>query len=151
MPTEKHQFIVAYLFRILYDFARRHALGTVLPAALRIRLWPGKYREPDIVFMLAENSHLRPNEFWDGADLVMEVVSGSAKNRERDLVTKPREYAAAGIPEYWIIDPQNESITLLSLQDEHYRTVGLFMRGETVASVLLPGFTVAVNAVLDSQ
>ncbi len=43
-----------------------------------------------------------------GADLVVEVVSKN--DPKRDLETKLREYAAAGIPEYWIVDPMEHSI-----------------------------------------
>ena len=54
--------------------------------------------------MSAENSSRRGNKFRSGADLVMEVVSDDAESRERDLQQKREEYAAADIPEYWIVD-----------------------------------------------
>lgn len=47
--------------------------------------------------------------------LVMEVVSGGPQDRKRDLVIKRAEYAAAGIPEYWIVDPESRRITVLTL------------------------------------
>ena len=73
------------------------------------------------MFMLAENSARKGGEYWDGADLVMEVVSGDPESRERDHARKRLDYAQAGIPEYWIVDPQEKQITVLSLHRGEYR------------------------------
>src|SRR3954454_25249648 len=51
MPTTSHQLIVAALYRALLAFVTAQELGTVLFAPLRVRLWPGKFREPDLVFL----------------------------------------------------------------------------------------------------
>ncbi|MBI3463073.1 MAG: Uma2 family endonuclease, partial [Planctomycetes bacterium] len=79
--------------------------------------------------------------------LVMEVVSEGAESRKRDLETKRREYAAAGIPEYWIVDPEEQKVTVLTLDGGTYRVHGEFRPGETATSVLLRGFAVAVRDV----
>jgi len=85
------------------------------------------------------------NRYWTGADLVMEVVSPDAP--ERDLVEKRREYAEAGIPEYWIVDPRDRSVTVLTLVDHAYREHGRFVPGQEATSALLPDFTVATAAI----
>ena len=146
LPTMSHQLLCAYLYGLLLTFASRHDLGTVLFAPLRVRLRPGKYREPDIVFMAKEHAQRMDEEFWKGADLVLEVVSNDPEDRRRDLVTKRREYAQAGIPEYWIVDPLPQRITVLRLARKRYLVHGEFGTGETAASHLLPGFTVDVAA-----
>ena len=151
MPTQTHQTIVFLLSRLLYAFTAAKAIGYVLPAALRVRLWEGKYREPDVVFMLSEHAPRRHESYWEGADLVMEVVSNSPEDRRRDLVTKRREYAQAGIPEYWIVDPQNQTIAVLWLDDKEYTQHGLFGQGEMAQSVLLPKFSVVVNEVFNIE
>jgi hypothetical protein len=76
-------------------------------------LWDGKFREPDIVFLLAQHADRRGNKYWRGADLVMEVVSED--DPDRDLVTKRVEYAQAGICEYWLLDPRDRTVTVLAL------------------------------------
>lgn len=149
MPTQTHQTIVFLLSRLLYAFASTKAVGYVLPAALRVRLWEGKYREPDVVFMLSQHASRRHESYWEGADLVMEVVSNSPEDRRRDLVTKRREYAHAGIPEYWIVDPQSQTVTVLGLDGRGYVEGGLYGQGETAQSVLLPEFAVAVNEIFN--
>ncbi len=58
--------------------------------------------------------------------LVVEVVSPGKANRERDYVRKRYQYAAAGIPEYWLIDPEAQTIAILALRSGEYAEVGLF-------------------------
>jgi Uma2 family endonuclease len=145
MPTELHQLIVACLYSFLSAFAGRTRAGKVLFAPLRVQLYPGKFREPDIVFMMEANAVRRHNEFWEGADLVMEVVSDD--DRRRDLETKRVEYAAAGIAEYWIVDPQTQQITVLKLAGKQYDVHGVFGVGETALSALLTGFSAPVTEV----
>jgi Uma2 family endonuclease len=141
MPSQIHQVIIAFLYRALFEFVTKRGLGTVLFAGVRVRLGPKLMREPDIVFMRKENDHRRNNDYWEGADLVMEIVSN---NRDHDLVTKRQEYAKAGIPEYWIVDPSLETITVLTLNGNRYDEHGVFGRGAVASSVLLPGFGVDV-------
>jgi len=151
MPTQTHQALVFLLSRLLYTFAAQKVIGYVLPAALRVRLWQGKYREPDVVFMLSQHAQRRHESYWEGADLVMEVVSNSPEDRRRDLGTKRREYAQAGISEYWIIDPQNQTIAVLWLDDKEYIQRGRYGRGEMAESVLLPEFAVALDEVFNIE
>jgi len=148
MPTEDHQLIAAFLYEALAQFVRSRRLGTVLFMGIPVRTATGEFREPDVVFMMRENAHRRLGKYWDGADLVMEVVSPA--RRDRDLVRKRAEYARAGIPEYWIVDPEQERVTVLVLQDAEYRTVGEHGRGAEAQSVLLSDFALSVDAIFDS-
>ena len=151
MPTTSHQMIVFLLSRLLLAFTTARDLGTVLIAPLRVRLWRGKIREPDVVFMGKEHVDRIGEDYWQGADLVMEVVSGKGKDRLRDLVDKRREYARAGILEYWIVDPREERITVLRLARKRYIVHGEFGKGTTASSHLLPGFTVDVGEALSGE
>jgi Uma2 family endonuclease len=76
MPTTSHQALVFYIGGLLLAFASVGDLGTVLVAPLRVRLGPRKFREPDIVFMTKRHAHRIGEQYWRGADLVMEIVSG---------------------------------------------------------------------------
>ena len=145
MPTEEHQLILAFLNDVFRSFVLPRNLGKVLFAGLRVRLWEGKIREPDLVFMAAAHAARRENRYWHGADLAVEIVSGD--DPERDLETKREEYAKAGIPEYWIVDPRDATITVLTLNEsgEAYDVAGRYARGQQAASVLLEGLTVDVT------
>jgi Uma2 family endonuclease len=63
MPTERHQRTVLFLLRALLAFVEPRALGVALMAPLRVRVRPGKYREPDLVFMLSEHAARRSEAF----------------------------------------------------------------------------------------
>lgn len=151
MPTTAHQLTVLFLYRMLFAFVSGRKLGTVLTAPLPVRTLKTKYREPDVVFLFAKHIARRGNRFWQGADLVMEVVSKGKKERQRDLVLKRKEYAAAGIPEYWIVDPEEAQIVVLKLSKDKYIVAGQYGLGETAKSVLLRGFEVDVAAALAGE
>ncbi len=138
MPTMAHQLMVLFLYESLKAFIAPRNLGRVLVAPMRVRLWPGKIREPDLLCMLAQHFDRMGNDVWDGADLVMEVVSDD--DRRRDLELKRVEYARAGIPEYWIIDPQTRQISVLRLDGDQYVVASGSGAGELAASELLKGF-----------
>ena len=145
MPTRQHQKILAYLYRSLFAFMQTLG-GIVLFAPLRVQVRPGKFREPDLIVLLDEQDPRNQDAFWLGADLVVEIVSPD--NPKRDLEDKPVDYAEAGIPEYWIVNPIDETITVLTLAGETYATHGVFHRGEQATSVLLAGFALELDAVL---
>ena len=118
-------------------------------APLRLQIRPGKQREPDILLVRDANDPRRQNRYWVGADLVVEIVSPD--DSERDTKVKRADYAEASIPEYWIVDPENETIIVLWLEGDSYIEHGSFRRGETATSVLLNGFAMPVDAVLDAR
>lgn len=149
MPTEAHQFIVSYLYRLLREFVLARSLGRVLFAGLPVRLRERNFREPDVLFLAAQNLGLSRGKFWEGADLVMEVVSEN--DPDRDWKLKRAEYAKAGIPQYWIVDPQLQRITVLKLDGRKYSVHGEFAPGQIANSMLLPGFKVDVAACLTAS
>jgi Uma2 family endonuclease len=147
MPTQSRQLIVQFLSNALFAFVSAAKLGRVLFAPLRVRLRKGHYREPDVVFMLAAHANRMGEKYWNGADLVMEVVSDDPESRERDLIKKRAQYAAAAIPEYWIIDPSERLVTVLKLEGKQYAVHGEFKSGQCATSALLNGFALDVDRV----
>ena len=148
MPTDHHQAILAYLFELFLTYLRPRG-GKVLFSPLRVRIRPRKFREPDLLLLLDAKDPRRQNRYWQGADLALEVVS--ADKPERDLVEKRGDYAEAGIPEYWIFNPETETIAVLRLEDRAYVDHGVFGRSAEATSALMPGFSVNVDAVFDAD
>jgi Uma2 family endonuclease len=148
MPTRKHQAISRSLFLAFLAYIQPLG-GTVFYAPLRVRVAPGRFREPDLVLLRDVNDSRNQDAFWLGADLVVEIVSPD--HVERDTVVKRADYAIAGISEYWIVNPEETSITVLKLENSAYTSHGIFRRGGTATSALLPGFTVSVDAVCDAE
>jgi Uma2 family endonuclease len=147
MPTSSHQAILLLLYDLFRAIVQRTG-GIVLVAPMRLRVRPGKHREPDILLLRDATDPRNQDAFWLGADLVVEVVSPDRP--ERDTQEKPRDYAEAGIPEYWIVDPLNATVTVLVLEDGAYGTHGVFHLGERATSRLFEGFSVPVEQVFQA-
>lgn len=145
MPTKYHQAISRVLFLALLAVMQRIG-GDVFYAPLRVQVRPGKFREPDLLLVLDKGDPRAQDAYWTGADLVVEIVSPDKP--QRDTEEKPVDYADAGIPEYWIVNPLQDSITVLALDGEAYSEHGVFRRGERATSRLLAGFSISVDAVL---
>lgn len=94
----------------------------MLFAALRLRVRPGKYREPDLLVLRNANDPRGEDRFWLGAELVLEVVSPDKP--DRDLVTKRADYAEGAIPEYWIVDPRSERSPYCGWRERPTRSTG---------------------------
>ncbi len=147
MPTRSHQLLLKFLLR-LFEGVIEPAGGIVLFAPLRLRLRPGKFREPDLLLLLDAADPRNGERYWTGADLVLEIVSPD--NPERDLVEKRREYAEAGIPEYWIVNPLDRTVLVLTLDADRYREHGRFPIGTTATSALVPQLAVGIGALFAS-
>lgn len=107
MPTKRqHQSVLEFLWYLLTTYVRQRGLGDIVVAPFEMRARPGgSAREPDLLFVAKSHSDRLSNDRLSGpADLVVEFVSDDSVRRDR--IEKFREYAAAGIPEYWIIDPR---------------------------------------------
>ena len=144
-PTDSHQSILALLFS-LFDQYVRNERGVALFAPLRIRIREGRYREPDLLLLRDANDPRRQDRYWLGADLVVEVVSPD--DPERDYVQKRDDYADLRVPEYWIVDPEAATITVLTLHGGGYVDHGVFGPGDVASSATLRGFQAPVSDIL---
>ena len=139
-PKPRHQQVVAFLLRLLGDFIELFRLGRLLPAPLEMRATPdGPAREPDLLFVAQEHlERLTEARLSGPADLVVEVVSDDSVARDR--ADKFYEYQAAGVREYWIIDPRPgyERADFYVLDDKgRYRAVPIDPDGRYHSTVLV--------------
>lgn len=65
--------------------------------------------------------------------LLVEVVSPGKTNRNRYYIHKRAQYAAIGVPEYWLADPVAQTVMVLSLAGKAYREVGVFGKQGAIA------------------
>jgi len=104
-PTLRHMRLIWFLSTLIGLFTQQRGLGELVVSPFEMRLWPGRSREPDLLFVAAAHAERLNQTRLDGpADLAIELVSDDSVTR--DNVTKRNEYAAAGIAEYWILDPR---------------------------------------------
>jgi Uma2 family endonuclease len=144
-PTLYHQRILRYLLGLLEN-AKAHD-GLVLFAPLPVKLFPGTIREPDLIYIDPGNVPDDDDQYPSHVDLAIEIVSPGPEARKRDYEDKRIDYAKAGVSEYWIVDPQEQLVTVLTLDGQHYIEHGVFAAGQTATSRLLPDLTIPVDAI----
>ena len=111
-------------------------------------------RYPDLVVLRPEHLELTQRRLTITRDmppprLVVEVVSPGKTNRDRDYVHKRAQYAALGVPEYWLIDPIDQTVMVLSLAGETYREIGVFGAQRTLASVEFPDLALKAGQIFE--
>ena len=150
LPNINHQRIAGRLFPLVRAAAAGLG-GETLFMGTRLRVpragGSSGLREPDVLHVTDAQLAAAHRQFVHGAEWAAEIVS-SPDGRTRDLVEKRGDYAAAGVKEYWIIDPRDRLVTVLILDGDDYREHGRFGDGEAAAGVLLPGLAVGVTDLL---
>jgi Uma2 family endonuclease len=150
MPNPMHQLMVIFFLDSLRQYITLRQLGgLVLIAPTPTRLFPGTIREPDVLYIAPCHVPADLNDYPTQIDLAVEIVSLGPEARKRDYEDKRIDYAKAGVSEYWIVDPQEKRITVLTLDGDHYSEHGNFSETETAKSKLLPGFVVLVAKALN--
>jgi Uma2 family endonuclease len=79
---------------------------------------------------------------------VMEVVSAGKLNRDRDYLRQRAQYAALGIPEYWIVDLPQGVVLVLRLDADHYREAGRYQGNQRVISPTFPDLNLTADQIL---
>lgn len=108
-PGVRHQRVVKRVLRTLDDFVEAHELGEVFVSPFDVLFGEGDYMEPDVLFVRRDRADVVTDRGIEGApDLVVEVLSPSTEVRDRGI--KLERYRHFGVPEYWIVDPQERSL-----------------------------------------
>ena len=146
-PLYIHQDVARFLASLLDGFIQIHAMGRLLSAPFEVKLWAdGPSREPDILFV--SNEHLdrfTPQRLEGAPDLVMEIVSEDSVSRDR--VDKFDEYEQAGVGEYWLVDPEQNGVTIYRrAADGSFPVVANLSaeRRDTLETPLLPVWSLAL-------
>ena len=144
-PSIRHQRISRRLAFQIERFLEASPLGEIFYAPVGVRLGDDVV-EPDLVIVLREHADRIGEQVIGGApDIVVEILSpGSAK---RDLGAKRATYQSAGVPEYWIVDPESAAIEVLALERGAYLRVALLRRDDTLSSRLLEGLEIQLSMI----
>lgn len=140
----EHQSISGFLTTILNLFVSQKDLGKIVYSPFAMKLESQRRgREPDILFVGKEKFHLIKKNYLDGAaDLVVEIISPESVGRDRG--EKFVEYEAAGIKEFWLIDPTRRQVEFYILNDEKFYQLAETPEG-VFRSRVLPEFFVRVE------
>ena len=145
-PSVRHQRILRRLLVALDRHLASHDAGEVLVAPVGVKLSDDQVVEPDLVVVLSAHQSRIGTQVLEGPpDLVVEILSPGTASR--DLGPKKALYEAHGIPEYWVVDPLESRIEVLTLRSERYVSGGLFQESDRLHSALLPELTLSLDEV----
>jgi Uma2 family endonuclease len=142
---DDHQFILGFIYRLPMDAVEARQLGRayLAPFKMRLRARPSG-REPDLLFLSTEHIDRATPTYLDGpADMVLEVVS--PESIDRDYRVKLAEYEAAGIPEYWIVNPMRREARFYELGADGRYHPGRVSEDGIYTSPTVPGFRMRVS------
>ena len=143
-PRRKHQDIVGRLYRRIAPLVEKQRLGEIYIAPLDVHLPSGDVVEPDLIFVAEANRAILQDWIRGTPDLLVEVTSPA--NAERDRIVKRDLYARSRVPEYWIVDPDAQTIDVLRLQGNAYAPAGYWESG-TLETSSLPGLRLTLDEV----
>lgn len=149
-PTWRHQDVSARLEFHLKAFVDERNLGYVVDAPLDVVLSDEDVVQPDILFISQERaSIIREDGVYGAPDLVIEILSPTTAERDRTL--KKTLYARHGVKEYWIVDPEGNTVEVLTLKERGYERVAFYHAEDALRSPLLVGLEIPLSKVFGQR
>jgi len=144
-PSFEHQRISRNLEFILHSFVQEKNLGTIVDAPLDVHLGEDVV-QPDILFISKERSPIITEEEIRGApDLVIEILSPATA--ERDETYKKTLYARHEVKEYWIVDPEEKTIKVMTLGKAGFESSGTYGKSDILKSSIFSGLAITLSEV----
>ena len=143
-PNMKHQRVLTRLARKVGNFTEEHRLGEVYVPAFDVVLSDSDVVQPDVLFISRAREHRLTDKNLRGApDLAVEILSPSTA--DVDLGYKRDLYERHGVVEYWIVDPNAETIAIHRQRDGRLELAETFGRHDTLRSALLDGLQLKLD------
>ncbi len=140
-PNRKHQAVSGNLFGLIWSYLQQHRVGRVFSAPFDVILSQFDVVEPDLLFISQQRlSEIETSPWVRGApNLVVEI--GSPSTRKRDATIKRRLYERFGVEEYWIVDPELDSIDVYRRVEGRYERASQLTleHGDVLTTPLLAG------------
>ena len=153
-PSTKHQKVSGNLFSFLHAHARRTRAGEAFAAPTDVVLSDLDVVQPDVLFISAARRAIITEKCIQGApDLVIEILSETT--RKTDELVKRKLYERYGVREYWIVDPELESVKIYRMADAggsqgYVRAAELTLEaGDQLSIPLLPDFTIPLADIFE--
>ena len=149
-PRTKHQRISANLTVALASFVKHRGMGLLLAAPCDVILSDDNVVQPDLLFTSTARANIVTEDNIRGApDLVVEIISETT--RKKDEVTKRKLYERFGVQEYWVVDPELETVKIFRRTQQGYdRAIELSKEANDILTTkLLAGFNFALNEIFD--
>jgi len=154
-PSRQHQQILGELFKAFSSFLE-DAECEVYFAPFDVRLFAENKRNDDInnvvqpdLTVVCDKDKLDDQGCNGSPDLIIEVISPSSIKTDR--WEKYQLYEKAGVKEYWLVDPINQSVEVHHLDNANYEFQGVFTQEDTVSVQILPELTLHLNEIFNKN
>ncbi len=118
-PLDNHQKVLGKIFVKIYSFVEQHNLGEVRVSPYDVHFDEENIFQPDIVFVAKQNTRLiKERGLYGAPDLVVEILSPS--NKGYDKKDKKHVYEKYGVKEYWIVEPNDKTVTGYVLVNDEF-------------------------------
>jgi Uma2 family endonuclease len=145
-PNVRHQRLSKKLAVALIGHTEARGLGEILYAPCDLLLSEENIVQPDILFVRKERLGIVGEaNITDAPDLVVEILSPGTRNK--DLELKRKIYARFGVQEYWIVDPEADTVEVLVWSELGYVATGIYRKADNLSSPLLPDLRLPLSAV----
>lgn len=146
-PSTTHQLLTTELYSRLRNDCREEYLIIVSP--IDVKLAETEVRQPDIVLIHRDRMAIVEKRCINGSpDLVVEITG--PHSYRRDKVKKTKAYAKYGVPEYWIVDPDNATLEqyVLGADAKTYELADVYSEDEIVRSERLACAAFSMNELM---
>ena len=146
-PIRRHQLVIGNIYLILRPHVESRGLGTVELAPVDVVLDQERplVVQPDLLYVSRERAGIVRDKVYGAPDLSVEVASRSGALFDR--TEKAALYAQYGVREYWLVDPDTESVEVRRLEKSGQEVIGVFRRGEVLRSTLFPDLHLPIDEI----
>ena len=145
--TPYHQVVLGDVIFPLDTLVRLGNLGTILPGPIGVRFTPDNVLIPDMIYVIHDRQYVIGPRVVDAPpDLIVEFLSD--ETRARDSTVKRDLYARFGVQEYWIVDPEARTVSVLGLVGARFEPIP-FTEDRVLQSWILPELRLTVEAVFE--
>ena len=147
-PVTKHQRISGNIFVILGTYIQKTKIGQLFAAPMDVVLSDLDVVQPDLLFISNARASIMTEKNIQGApDLVVEILSESS--RKTDEMIKRKLYERHRVSEYWIVDPELESVKIYRFSDKGYSRIAELSveTNDTLASPLFPDWQLPLSQI----
>lgn len=147
-PEPAHQGVIGLIYRYLSDRIFSTRRGLVFSGPLDVVFSAQMTVQPDVLILLKEHlDRLQKKRIMGAPDLAVEVISPGSVTYDR--LVKYSIYERAGIPEYWLVNLEEQTIEIFVLEEGRYRSLGVFQGEQTLPSRIVPEIVIPVAQFFD--
>jgi len=146
-PFRKHQIVSMNLSAAMHFHVKKNKLGQVLAAPMDVHFGKKNVVQPDIIFVSNSRKKILKKYVEGAPDFLVEILSYGTK--DKDFGEKKELYGKKGVLEYWVIDPDNETVEIFKANKKELIALKKYKSNDIIKSLTIKGFQIAVTDIFE--